>query len=776
MTMAMILLQKMFLMNCLVIISFSYSGHSWSIHSYSHTRIHNKYNYKYSSTATTPSTARTSISTSLSSLSLSPSSMETALCIIPPDDAWDDIQRARHLCHDTTFYKWPPAIRLFHPFLPKSASYSTSHTSSTITNAALEIASIIETYDISKFNITLDHLLILPFLEEIEDRLEEEKHYLPNQSSSNNNNGYDDSNTKSSNNSDEYVEEMVYDKKRKRKIIKRTRITSTGTTTNTNTNTNLRYMSQQEKDIQELIANEEIKGKQKKLKRLEREKQRHIEMYGDDNNDGDDTDSVKEDMNRSSSESNDTSSSTTTNSNDNNSNNNPNNFNGPCILCLEPNEESQLQLYTLREILRKKIFDDYDPFSPSSILPRQRRWTNTYDTSNVNHDGSNNKRRNLMNDGLNLLPKSILKKHGLLPSQSKKQKSTSSSSTISNKNKRKKKKQEGSTFRPLIVLGQFSTVTKAVSLARQLQRSWEPLTFEVCDLQIVSTMTTGNGGGSDKSGGVASSTKSSSTSRRSSKLSSSSIQVDDNNHPILPENREYEIRKQYGTTSSSSIGSGGVNGSSSSNGEEEENNFISFATIGEYGCDAMIMLMGEEGILTAATSTTSSSATTTSNDNIESSSSSLSSESLDNNGNEDEIIDLLMTKAGTPGGGANPSTSSSSTSLAYVSNAGQSLVIESNDTNNEDDIITSAFIEEWLNDDDDDEYDEGATVIIGRTQFFMGEMKQYTGMPASSTIDGKDKKLGDHVSGAARRRGAVHRQGDRWNDGDFGSKEKDSLA
>ena len=45
--------------------------------------------------------------------------MSTAVCIIPPDDAWDTIQRARHLAQDTTFFRWPPAIRLFHPFAPR---------------------------------------------------------------------------------------------------------------------------------------------------------------------------------------------------------------------------------------------------------------------------------------------------------------------------------------------------------------------------------------------------------------------------------------------------------------------------------------------------------------------------------------------------------------------------------------------------------------------------------------------------------------------------------
>jgi hypothetical protein len=33
------------------------------------------------------------------------STFSTAVCIVPPDDAWDTIQRARHLARDTTFYK-----------------------------------------------------------------------------------------------------------------------------------------------------------------------------------------------------------------------------------------------------------------------------------------------------------------------------------------------------------------------------------------------------------------------------------------------------------------------------------------------------------------------------------------------------------------------------------------------------------------------------------------------------------------------------------------------
>ena len=55
--------------------------------------------------------------------------MSTALCIVPPDEAWDTIQRARHLARDRTYHKWPPALRLFHPFCPRAQiiRYSTRH-------------------------------------------------------------------------------------------------------------------------------------------------------------------------------------------------------------------------------------------------------------------------------------------------------------------------------------------------------------------------------------------------------------------------------------------------------------------------------------------------------------------------------------------------------------------------------------------------------------------------------------------------------------------------
>lgn len=82
-------------------------------------------------------------------------------------------------------------------------------------------------------------------------------------------------------------------------------------------------------------------------------------------------------------------------------------------------------------------------------------------------------------------------------------------------------------------------------------------------------------------------------------------------------------------------------------------------------------------------------------------------------------------------------------------------------------------LEQWLNDDED--FDDGSTVIIGRTHFFTADQRVYPGMPASSNIDLKDRMTGERgtVSGAARRRSTVHRQGSVWEDGEFGRREGD---
>mmetsp|Transcript_18704 Transcript_18704/g.38831 ORF Transcript_18704/g.38831 Transcript_18704/m.38831 type:complete len:89 (-) Transcript_18704:42-308(-) len=46
-------------------------------------------------------------------------------------------------------------------------------------------------------------------------------------------------------------------------------------------------------------------------------------------------------------------------------------------------------------------------------------------------------------------------------------------------------------------------------------------------------------------------------------------------------------------------------------------------------------------------------------------------------------------------------------------------------------------------------------------------------MPASSTIDAKDRIMGGGISAVARRKGSVSRNSDSWEAGDYGKKESD---
>ncbi len=556
--------------------------------------------------------------------------MDTALCIIPPDDAWDDIQRARHFAKDPSFYTWPPAIRLFHPFVERA----------TITEVSSAVAELIEKYELESFDVTIDKLLIVPHFEDLQLH-EDAQRQLPDQAS-------------------------IIDK----------------------------GPSEDEERVQALIRSEERKGKRKLAKRKAKEK--IVRNGKQDNSSYAEEDSAESPINEPSQVS---SKEKSPKDMLKNQRKRMGEFNGPCVLCLEPSEESKIHIQAFREILRKKLFANYDPFSPSSTV------TNP----------------NALKLGL---PRSILKQHGV----------RSPGSKLS-------KKKEGCTFRPTITLGRFSTVTKAVEVANTLQRVWEPLSFRVCDLHMVSKLET-----------TSISSRNEDEMDESDSLDPYSIQVDEHGTPTLHENRELTLRKFHGSDGSESI----------------------LSTKGEYGCDgksyyfsipkmlraivlfqkcypkhtlAMIMLKGEENQLLKK------------NENIGGEE---IFEDEDGNGAADEtsfymdeedeqrIMELLLSPAAIPGG--------------------------QGDTRNEKDIQKESEenLQSWLEEDED--IDEGATIIIGRTQFFMGEMRQYTGMPASSTMDGKDRVLGDSdVSGAARRRGAVHRQGDRWQEGDYGRKEKDFL-
>lgn len=549
--------------------------------------------------------------------------MNTALCIVPPDDAWDDIQRARHLAKDPSFFTWPPAIRLFHPFVDKSS----------LTDVASALAELIEKYDLESFDITIDKLLILPHFEDLQQHEDDQK-LLPKQA-----------------------------------------------------HTVHRVTNKDDERVQALIMSEAKKGRKKLEKR--RAKEKMMENMGSEQDD-DETDAQNDEDEYFESDVDDHEE-----DEERNIHTSPrktlreqrksmHEFNGPCVLYLEPNEESKIHIQAFREILRKKLFSNYDPFSPSSTVTSE----------------------NILQMGL---PRNVLRQHGLVNEQSTKSKP--------------KRKTVGSTFRPVIPLGRFSTVTRAVDVAKKLQAVWEPLTFRVCDLHLVSKSDT-------------SSTKMNENRDDMKSFNPYKIYVDENGVPTLPENKELNLRKFHGNDGTST------------------NNILN--SKGEYGCDAMIMLQGEEHqlIQKQTTEINDNNADSTSHEEIK------ASVHLDEK-DEAQIMELLMSPAAIAGGQHEPAGISPDTEAD--ANTDELSLGSDNDV-----------LQSLLGDDDDEDDDDGATIIIGRIQFFMGEMRQYTGMPASSTIDSKDRAIGDdNVSGSARRRGAVHRQGDRWQEGDFGRKERD---
>jgi hypothetical protein len=86
-------------------------------------------------------------------------SYDIALCIVPPDEAWDTLQRARHVARDDSFTIWPPAIRLFHPIPDGMLD-------------PLEVAGVVERYAIEPFHVHLNQWAVIPHAEVVAAQLE----------------------------------------------------------------------------------------------------------------------------------------------------------------------------------------------------------------------------------------------------------------------------------------------------------------------------------------------------------------------------------------------------------------------------------------------------------------------------------------------------------------------------------------------------------------------------------------------------------------------------
>jgi hypothetical protein len=442
-------------------------------------------------------------------------SMSTCLVIVPPDQSWDRLQRARHFARDRSYTKWPPCIRLLHPFVSESE----------MDDYALRIADIIEEYNIQPLSLRLDQWSLVP-----------------------------------------HVEAMEADWEAMRNLPDSTASTVQSRTTNS------------DKEIQELIAREEKIGKEKLKERRRR--------------DG----AKQKNRNRKAEQVPQNSSGATAvpapgdeDSDDNASSKNAllqkqkqmyEEFNGPTVICLEPDAESVVKLTALRELLLHELFPDAD----------QRLFMQKYSVSSSVSD-----------------PVSF-------PLYSK--------------------------FRPVVPIAAFPTVTSAMEMARKLRKQWEPLEFDVTDLHVISSSHTADSGDADH---------------------------------LLSDNREYQLFHSPKTTSSSLGG-----------GEERH-----LTTAGQFGCDSMIMLMGEE---------------------VE----------MDELLNQD-IAKMVLERGETGGYGADK------------------IVLDNSHDNtstdkDEEDLGILGDLKQWLEEDDD--FDEGTVVVIRRTHFFTGEMRNYVGMPAFSVMVG----------------------------------------
>jgi hypothetical protein len=298
-------------------------------------------------------------------------------------------------------------------------------------------------------------------------------------------------------------------------------------------------------------------------------------------------------------------------------------YNGPCVIYLSPNEESRKRLEALRESLRIELFNEYDAYSPASpVSPRPERLPRG--------------RRIDANDA-----------------------------------------HAAPSYRPLLPIGGFQTVNEAVKVARVMQRSWDPLRFNVTDLQFISRR------GDDD------------------------YDDEDDNYSARADRCE-----SIGTRKTDMRRVGGEAGSTSG-GEVDD-----VSRRGVYGCDVMVMLRGEEpdeGLMEDEASLSMMMSV----DGDDADDADDADDDDDDGGREEMAInyDEVFTTAEREYQRMRAHEESSSPDI-----------IESSSSNDDDEQATTTDIEAWLDDDADDLlHDEGATVVIGRAQFFMGAMREFVG-------------------------------------------------
>jgi hypothetical protein len=297
-------------------------------------------------------------------------------------------------------------------------------------------------------------------------------------------------------------------------------------------------------------------------------------------------------------------------------------FNGPCVICLEPDTASRERLQAVRYLLKHGLSGGVEwaeLYSPTSSVTHSKlaRTTAPLSATTRRRRGRRSKSATLRDD-------------------------------------------DPTDFRPVVPIAAFATVASAIPVARKLRQLWQPLTFSVTDLHVLSSSASSSSSGSLKDS------------------------EPDKQDDLLD---EYYQRKSFASAVPPlpKEKAGSVVGS-------PPKTTAATADTNQFGCDALIALVGAEMEM-------------------------------------DEELNQQMAQwicaTGEAGGFARQASSNSTSTAAAVA------VPDLNDSVPREGWTEN--LDKWLRDEDD--YDEGTVVVIGRTQLFTGEMRQYVGMPASSALD-----------------------------------------
>ena len=171
---------------------------------------------------------------------------------------------------------------------------------------------------------------------------------------------------------------------------------------------------------------------------------------------------------------------------------------------------------------------------------------------------------------------------------------------------------------------------------------------------------------------------------------------------------EVRHRKKHGTLRSSTTDNAHKRMGLTTSGEVED-----VSKQGIYGCDAMVMLLGEEPEESLMDEEASLSMIMDDNDDEDNGED--RSNEKDNDDNNNGRINYNEIFATAEREYQRMQAHEELSTARYV---GDVPIFDSSVTD----------IEAWLDGDDDELEDEGATVVIGRAQFFMGAMREFIGL------------------------------------------------